>query len=193
MNLSHLHLGRLEILDDANLDMEDAADALVREVRSTYAKGNAKAGISTASDRFFGGSSTSDAVRKAMADLGLLIDKWASTYRRWAKAGKRDDGTAYSWTSWVDFGKKELLSAIAYQTNVAWDSSILNNAIEAAKTTAAQTAKAVETGIQTAVAVVKSPWTRVLLLGVGGLAALYFLSKVMKSGAAMAKTIKEKE
>lgn len=57
-------------------------------------------------------SPSKGALAKAYRDLGDKIDRWGTVHYEWAKAGKRDDGTPYSWSQWADLGKVYLDSIV---------------------------------------------------------------------------------
>jgi hypothetical protein len=87
------------------------ADAAVAEVRRVYRLANLKLAAAEAppfavGTWLFGDSSARSAADKNLTDMGKRIDTWAGTYRRWAAAGRRDDGTPYSATSWAKHGEE---------------------------------------------------------------------------------------
>ncbi|MFN7132857.1 MAG: hypothetical protein ACK4N5_12315, partial [Myxococcales bacterium] len=51
-------------------------------------------------------SSQQLSVEKAFRDMQPQLQKWKSTYRVWADAGKRDDGSVYTWERWSQVGRE---------------------------------------------------------------------------------------
>lgn len=168
----------IEGLDAADNAMATAADKLVAEVRRTYNAANTKV---NAGSWFSLSSSSTDAAKAAMRELGPKIDTWATTYRRWAEAGKRDDGTKYTWSEWVKYGQ-QLLQTPKTHAGVAWDANIVNAAVTTAKQTVVTVAQGVETVAKTAADIATSPWTKIFLLGGGALVGLYFVTKLFPKG-----------
>jgi hypothetical protein len=73
-------------------------------------------------------SPSKGALAKAYRDLGVQIDDWANRKYRWAQAGRRDDGSSYSWKQWADLGQVYLGSIQSY-TKIAATDSFMANAI----------------------------------------------------------------
>ena len=76
-------------------------------------------------------------VQKVYLDLGKNVWDWATKYKGWAAAGKRDNGTPYSWGQWYEHGKT-LLDSIVYQTGVYLDPTIATAFIDAVRATGQQ-------------------------------------------------------
>lgn len=72
------------------------------------------------------------AIAKNYRDLAQQIDRWADVYFAWAKAGRRDDGTAYSWARWGQYGR-ELLDTILYYSKMPVTDGFAANALQAAR------------------------------------------------------------
>jgi hypothetical protein len=77
-------------------------------------------------------SPSKGAISKTYRDLGALIDDWASRKYRWAQAGKRDDGTAYSWKQWGELGKV-YLDSVVYTAGLPIGDGYFANAAQAIK------------------------------------------------------------
>jgi hypothetical protein len=86
-----------------------AADAAVDAMLSAYQRGMLLV--------FATGPIADSNAAAGMEELRPRITRWASVYRRWAGAGRRDDGSAYSWARWEDYGH-ELESAIRIHSGV---------------------------------------------------------------------------
>lgn len=69
---------------------------------------------------------------KAYSDLGKQIDDWADRKLRWAQAGRRDDGTAYSWQRWGELAQV-YLDSILYYSKISVTDGYFANAATAAK------------------------------------------------------------
>lgn len=67
------------------------------------------------------------ALAKSYSVLGDQIDDWADRKYQWAKAGRRDDGTPYSWAQWADLGQT-YLDAIVYQSSLPVTDGFVTNA-----------------------------------------------------------------
>jgi hypothetical protein len=76
-------------------------------------------------------------VQKVYLALGKSIWDWAIKYKGWAAAGKRDDGSSYSWGQWYEHGKT-LLDSIVYQAGVYVDPTIGTAFVDAIKATGQQ-------------------------------------------------------
>ena len=62
---------------------------------------------------------------QALANLRRLdeqVDRWATTRRAWAEAGRRQDGNRYEWAEWFGYGR-EVTRAAADHAAVAWDAT----------------------------------------------------------------------
>jgi hypothetical protein len=106
---------------------DSPADKMVSAVESAYLSGGIKIGFSpTKISGLLGGPfaslltllTTDSSQATAEANYRKLADNiktWRTTYRDWAEASRRDDGTAYSWSQWSQFGT-ELLTTIQQQT-----------------------------------------------------------------------------
>lgn len=99
-------------------DIESLADELVSSVRFTYTITNPTLAS------FFIPSNGRAAILGSYNQLGIDIDKWASTYRQWATDGHRDDGSAYDWGRWTDFSK-DLTSASQAYIQYAQDANLV--------------------------------------------------------------------
>lgn len=77
-------------------------------------------------------SPSQGALAKAYRDLGERIDTWADRNFRWAKQGKRDDGTPYSWERWGELGNT-YLDSITYYTRLSVSDNYFLNATQAVK------------------------------------------------------------
>ena len=127
-------------LGDLSAAQEAFAQAAIAKMRADYAAGAVKIGI-MGSGAFLPDDSSIAAVNKAYADLKAIIDKWATTYLDWARAGRKaTTGSAYSLDDWAKFGSDVLSSAISAQTGYAADSSYLLNAPSSAASAAKATA-----------------------------------------------------
>jgi hypothetical protein len=168
------------------------ADKLVSEVEAAYRVGGSKIKLNPDRIALFltgpvgavasiwlksQGQITTEA---SYAKHGDAIKKWRTTYRKWAEAGRRDDGTAYDWPRWVAFGK-ELLSGIKDYTGYSWQSSVVIGAAKAVKQTVVDikttVAECTESPLKCALK--KLPWWA--LAGgavVGGVALLYAVNRV---------------
>lgn len=173
--------------------MPNAYDTAVAELRRQYRAANAKASVTNvASSSWLGaaaslwGAGDSAAQNTASANLSKLsvqIDEWAGKLRRWAEAGRRDNGTAYTPAQWFQYGR-ELGNAVATQWGALFDASLFSapaNARAAAVATV-RDVKAVATDVDT--------WPTLLKVGIGlaALAVLYpylspLLSRVVPKAA----------
>jgi hypothetical protein len=77
-------------------------------------------------------SPSKGAMAKAYRDLGAQIDDWADRKFRWAQAGRRDDGTSYSWKQWGDLGQV-YLDSITYQASLPVTNGLWANAATSVK------------------------------------------------------------
>jgi hypothetical protein len=112
-----------------------AVDKAVREVRAQYARAKVKVDANT------GGwfqPPEAASIRKAFLDVGVLLEKWASSYRTWALSGRRDDGTAYDVQRFLDFGRKDVADAVERISGEAYDRSLFAAVKYAASETARQ-------------------------------------------------------
>jgi hypothetical protein len=101
-----------------------AADAAVQKIERAYRDGSA----------LMGAAGPNDFAAANLRALGPRIERWRTVYRRWAGDGHRDDGSAYSWARWSDFGR-ELMSAIRLQSgvllsNIAWPTDAIDRALD---------------------------------------------------------------
>ena len=135
-------------LAEADLDPSQAADLMISEIKSAYRAGGLKINLTPdniariLSGGIFGTTSQQAAINKNYADISKYIDKWSTIYRQWAENGKRDDGTSYNWTRWLEFGN-DLAGSIKAQTGYAWDGSVIVNAGRALGQTASDMNKIV--------------------------------------------------
>ena len=72
------------------------------------------------------------AIAKSYRDLGANIDDWASRKYRWAKAGKRDDGTPYSWKQWGELGQV-YLNSVTYLSLLPVTDGFFADALQSVK------------------------------------------------------------
>jgi hypothetical protein len=114
----------------------DAA-AAISEMRRGYraAQETVYSGVEGALDYVGWGSSSHAAIRDSMTDLEPQIDTWASTLRGYAEAGKRGDGSTYTYAQWFAHGR-DLASALARYSGEVIDSSRFSAAGEALYATA---------------------------------------------------------
>jgi hypothetical protein len=112
-----------------------AVDKAVREVRAQYARAKVKVDANT-SGWFQPPEAAS--IRKAFLDVGVLLERWASSYRTWALNGRRDDGTAYDVQRFLDFGRKDVADAVERISGEAYDRSLFAAVKYAASETAQQ-------------------------------------------------------
>lgn len=77
-------------------------------------------------------SPSKGALAKAYKDLGTQIEDWADRKYRWARAGRRDDGSAYSWSQWAELGKV-YLNSIIYLSSLPVTDGFLGNALTSIK------------------------------------------------------------
>ncbi|OJT27318.1 hypothetical protein BO221_04860 [Archangium sp. Cb G35] len=112
-----------------------AVDKAIREVRAQYARAKVKVEANT-SGWFQPPEAAS--IKKAFADVGVLLERWASTYRTWAVNGRRDDGTAYDVQRFLDFGRKDVADAVERIAGEAYDRSLFAAVKAAAVETATQ-------------------------------------------------------
>jgi hypothetical protein len=113
----------------SRLELEQRLDKAVTEVRrlNLAARANLESKEAMASFLFFGlfddDSEQSDAGLHRLRELGPQIDKWATDNRRWAIAGRRDDGSSYTPAMFLDQGKA-YASAITAYVRMDFDASI---------------------------------------------------------------------
>jgi len=96
-------------------------DRAVRELRAQYARAKVKVDANT------GGwfqPPEAASIRKAFLDMGVLLEKWAGTYRTWAVRGQRDEGSAYDVQRFLDFGRKDIGDAVEKISAEAYDRSL---------------------------------------------------------------------
>ncbi len=127
-----------------------AMDRAIVEVRAQYARAKVQVDANT-TGLFVSDEAAS--VRKAFLDVGVLVERWASTYRTWAVLGQRDDGTAYDANRFLEYGRTDLADAVQSISGEAYDRSLF----AALKAAAAATVEAVK----------PSSWPLELQLGVG--------------------------
>ena len=133
--------------------MDQLADKTVELVESAYTSAGRKIALMTA-----GGLLTSQNQSwgvKGYKDLRPTIDTWKTKLRRWAKAGKRDDGSTYTWTSWFDWGKELARLASSYSGDI-WDASPLLVVGRTISATASDTADCVRNPLKCAPKIL--PW-----------------------------------
>ena len=104
------------------------------------------------------------------------LNLWNTTFLAWAYNGKRDDGTAYSWGEWADFGYT-LISQANTQANISYDYSYLNSLIATIK----QTYKDIATPSSWPI------WAKLLLAG----GVVYGLNDLVFKAAIGYKTTKD--
>ncbi|QRN92836.1 hypothetical protein JRI60_26875 [Archangium violaceum] len=105
----------------ATAQQSQQIDAAVAELRRQYRAGLAR--VEANAGGFFP-SSEQQAIRKSYLDMGVLLEQWASTYRRWALAGRRDDGSEYTVERFLDFGRNDLADAVQKISAEAYDRSL---------------------------------------------------------------------
>lgn len=66
------------------------------------------------------------ALAKEYKNLGAMIDDLSDRKRRWAAAGKRDDGSAFSWQQWGELAQVYLNSIVYYSKMPVTDGFIVN-------------------------------------------------------------------
>ncbi|ATB36285.1 hypothetical protein CYFUS_001699 [Cystobacter fuscus] len=115
-----------------------AMDAAIREVRAQYARGKVR--VEANAGGFFA-SEEERSIRAAYLNMGVLLEKWASTYRTWAVLGRREDGSEYAVQRFLDFGRVDLADAVERIVGEAYDRSLF----AAVKHAAAKTAETVTT------------------------------------------------
>lgn len=150
--------------------------AVVAGVRSKYAAAVKKVG-----EPGLFSSSTTIAAAGNLKTLGGNVEKWATTYLAWARAGHRDDGSAYSWAQWADFGTRDLLSAIAVYVDCAAEGSQLRAIGLATLATVKDTAELVEKTAKVGLGL--APYA--IGLGLLVVGALYVLPLVRGAKAAL--------
>jgi hypothetical protein len=73
--------------------------------------------------QYFSNDSANDKnLIKGIKDLNDAIEVWATKWRAWATAGKRDNGTEYTWEMWAYSGEAYTKNAYSY-TDTAWEVS----------------------------------------------------------------------
>ena len=82
-------------------------------------------------------------VLKAFRDVGVVLEKWASTYRAWAVAGKREDDSDYTVRRFLDFGRMDVADAVAAIASEAYDRSPFAVVVAVATATAGEVKAAV--------------------------------------------------
>ena len=107
-----------------------AMDAAIREARRQYAEAKPKVMDNTSG---FWNAEEKGAIRKAFLDMGVLLERWASTLRAQAVAG------ASSVAGFLEFGEKWLASAVKDISGEAYDRGLF----AAVKYTATETARQV--------------------------------------------------
>jgi hypothetical protein len=80
---------------------------------------------------------------REMEEIRTAMLRWRETWRPWAVAGQRDNGTAYSVELWSSFGR-ELGERIQRVTGEAWDASVF----AASARVAADTTQTVKTVVR---------------------------------------------
>lgn len=98
-----------------------AMDKAIAEVRGQYARAQVQVDANTTG---FFVSDEATQVRSAFLSLGPLIETWATTYRTWAVAGQRDDGTAYDANRFLQYGQGDLADAVQKISGEAYDRSL---------------------------------------------------------------------
>lgn len=117
-----------------------AMDRAVREVRAQYARAKVKVDANT------GGifaALEAQSIRKAFLGVGVVLEKWASTYRTWAVLGKREDGSEYTVQRFLDFGKTDVAGAVEGIAGEAYDRSLFAAVKATVEATAGDVKKAV--------------------------------------------------
>jgi hypothetical protein len=114
-----------------------AMDKAIAEVRAQYARAKVQVDANTTG---FWVSEEALSVRKAFLDVGVLVEKWAGTYRTWAVLGQREDGTPYDANRFLEYGRTDLADAVQSISGEAYDRSLF----AALKYTAAATVDAVK-------------------------------------------------
>lgn len=96
-----------------------AADSLTSDVRREYINGAQKLGFSMAdaealleyglqaslSWAWLPKTDQAKREEKLMRQLGADVTRWATVMRGWADRGRRDDGTAFDWARWLEYGR----------------------------------------------------------------------------------------
>lgn len=116
-----------------------------REAEANNAVAAVRAALSAAKTRVALIPDPDPAVVKNLGTLQEQVEKWATTYRKWATAGLRDDGSAYSWDRWSKHGL-ELGEAAAYHAKEGWNSSSLKVLADTAGATLETVATATKIG-----------------------------------------------
>lgn len=146
------------------------ADATVKELRRQYADGMKAVDILPPAKLF--PSYAEKAAYKNMQTLGGEIERWAGTWRKWAEAGARDDGSRFSWETWFMAGK-HFADAIKAHSDASYDANFFTGVVAPA---AKQTAADVKDGA-VAAAKAATKWMPIVLGVVGVVAVAVILTK----------------
>lgn len=161
----------------ARIEVQSSAALAALATMHTLAKVNVT--LSTSSNR---------AARLAnLARDATYISKLSGDYRRWSRAGKRDDGTAYSWDRWFDFAKDVAEDIMAQSTvdDTAWQAAglaIMATIRDATVLAAKLTVKIGDILKSGAEAGLKTPWWVYALVagGVGAVVAWPYVKPFVK-------------
>lgn len=110
-------------MSTTNAQAEADAQQLIEEVNNAWALARDAADTSwytvfTDPTYFFVGSGSKEQAYAALGNMKPQIDTWATRNLAWARAGKRDDGTAFTWKQWFSLGEVFLNSSSYIRANV---------------------------------------------------------------------------
>jgi len=111
---------------------------------------------------------------KDFKTLGGFIDDWATRRADWALNGRRDDGSLYSLTRWVNEGKEYAQDAF-YRAGMAFNDSFFADAANSAVTLVSNLPKDIAALGNTLTSPTQWPWYAQLGVGV---AALFYGSQI---------------
>lgn len=149
-------------------------EALAAQVLAKYSSARAEAG-----ERHWYTSNAQDQAIAALERLEPVLKAWSTDKLRWAKAGRRDDGTAYNLQRWAGEAA-DYVPAMAYFVDMKSEGSQLAALAKATAATVKDTVAAVEKTASVAVGVLPYlPWLLgAAALGVGFLYLRPFLPKL---------------
>lgn len=139
-------------------------------------------GPATISKPWFMSSEESAAFSNLLALWGN-VDKWRTTYKAWATAARRDNGSAYSWEEWSRYGR-ELADAAAVHADTKVNAGVIAVVSKATAATAATVSKPLVAAATAAAKSIEQGWGIPVVLGVAGLIAAAYVYRTFKMAGA---------
>ena len=145
----------MTVLTLDSMGIEGQASVLAAEVFDIYSKAEKSLGWFP------------DSVVKAnLKKVGAEIEVWAGERRQWARAGKRPNGSAYSWGTWANHAAVLVSSAAAQASYNAETGNffVIKNTIAATAVAVAKTAEQTAANVEQLVNVGSWGWAMKLLV-----------------------------